>query len=361
MNNTYKFLVLIAILQTTACADLSYYLHSVKGQLSIMQKTRDIDVVLKNESIQNKLREQLLLVGKIRQFAFQQLQLPVSDSYTQYADLDRRYVLRNLFASAEFSISLQRWCYPIVGCAGYRGYFDDELLEKYKLELEQQGKDVYVANIPAYSTLGWFDDPVLNTFIYWPEYRLAGLIFHELAHQRLYIDGDSQFNESFATAVQQTAVEKWLQDSHQFERLRRYKLYLINRQSVVELIEAGRRQLKQLYVKQLDDAQKRQQKQQMLAQIKLDYQQLTSGFDVPDGFKYWFQGDLNNAKLASVSTYHANVQAFRNLLQSHDGDYDSFYSHVDNIADLIKTERLNCLQYWDKPDKFAGSCKAASE
>ncbi len=356
MNGIYKFLVSIVVLQMTACADLSYYMHSVKGQLSIIQKTQDIDDLLRDESIEEKLKLQLKLVGSIRQFAFEETNLPESDSYTQYADVGRRYVLKNLFASAEFSTALQRWCYPIVGCAGYRGYFDEELLEKFKGTLLQQGKDVYVANIPAYSTLGWFDDPVLNTFIYWPEYRLAGLIFHELAHQRLYIDGDSQFNESFAMAVQYSAVEKWLLKKGQFEKLKRYKQYQNNRLKVTLLIEKGRSQLTQLYKEELDESEKRLQKGRLLKQLKKDYQQLSSGFEVPDGFKYWFKGALNNAKLASVSTYHSRVNVFRKLLKSHAGDYAEFYQHVKKIGQLAKVERTKCLDSWDKPNDTPKIC-----
>ena len=343
----YKILTVLMVLQITGCADLSYYLHSVKGQLSIMQQTREIDEVLQDESTQSKLREQLTLVSRIRQFAFTKLDLPESDSYTEYADLGRPYVLKNLFASAEFSIVLQRWCYPIAGCAGYRGYFDEERLQGFKAKLEQQGKDVYVANIPAYSTLGWFDDPVLNTFIYWPEYRLAGLIFHELAHQRLYIDGDTSFNESFATAVQQTAVEKWLEESNQFAKLAAYKLNQKNRRMVFQLIESGRQQLNLLYESKLTDSLKRTKKYQLLQKLKNDYRQLSAKFTVKDGFSNWFNGQLNNAKLASVSTYHSSTGAFRNMLKYYQGDYSEFYRQVEKISRMDKVDRYNCLDLWD--------------
>ena len=273
-----------------------------------------------------------------------------------YADLGRPYVLKNLFASAEFSISLQRWCYPVVGCTGYRGYFDDGLLQEFKLMLEQQGKDVYVANISAYSTLGWFDDPVLSTFINWPEHRLAGLIFHELAHQRLYIDDDSQFNESFAMAIQQTAVEKWLQEHARFKQLKRYKQKLRNRQVIIQLIGQSRQQLKQLYASELTEDEKRVEKHQILTGLRQSYQLISSKFDVPDGFKYWFQGELNNAKLASLSTYHSAVDAFRNLLKSHHGEYAEFYRHVNSIGELEKLERHSCLDNWGQTGNISGEC-----
>ena len=339
-----------------ACADLSYYMHSAQGQMSIMQKMQDIDNVMQDESTQATLKQQLKLVGSIRQFAFDELRLPESDSYTQYADLGRPYVLKNLFASDEFSISLQIWCYPVVGCAGYRGYFDEKKLEEFKSTLLLQGKDVYVANIPACSTLGWFDDPVLNTFISWPGYRLAGLIFHELAHQRLYIDDDSQFNESFAMAVQYSGVEKWLQNKGQFEKLKRYKQYQQNRLKVIRLIEQGRSNLTRMYEQNLDDNEKRLQKKQLLAQLKADYEMLSSEFEVPDGFKYLFKGELNNAKLASVSTYLSRVKAFRKLLQSHAGNYAEFYLHVNDIGKLPVEERKSCLDQWGQTETGPVNC-----
>ncbi|MDQ7011385.1 MAG: aminopeptidase, partial [Mariprofundaceae bacterium] len=242
-----KVLLLMPLLLLCACADLGYYLHSARGQVEIMRQTRSIDEVLADSSSTARLREQLRKVRQIRRFAFDELALPVSGSYGDYADLGRSYVLKNLFAADEFSIRLQRWCYPLVGCAGYRGFFDENRLARFRDDLRQQGKDVYVAHVSAYSTLGWFDDPVLNTFVYWPDERLAGLIFHELAHQRLYIDGDTRFNESFATAVQQAGVERWLAQHADKPRLHRYRQYLRNRASVIDLIEHTRQRLAALY------------------------------------------------------------------------------------------------------------------
>ncbi|MBC8212370.1 MAG: aminopeptidase [Gammaproteobacteria bacterium] len=339
----------LACLLSVGCADLSYYLHSVKGQLSMVQKTVDIDDLLAEESTDPKLVEQLQLVSRIRAFAFDQLQLPRSDSYTRYADLDRNHVLKNLYAADEFSITLQQWCYPIVGCAGYRGYFDDAMLEAFKADLLKQSKDVYVSNIPAYSTLGWFDDPVLNTFVYWPEPRLAGLIFHELAHQRLYIDGDTGFNESFAMAVQLSGTEKWLQQSGQAQQMKQYQQRFSNRQQVTQLIEQTRLALNELYQSELDDSQKRVQKQQVFEQLRQSYQSLSAGFEVSDGFSYWFQGELNNAKLASVSTYYADVAAFRQLLRSVNDDYQEFYRQVAKAAALAPVQRAEQLKQWLTP------------
>lgn len=342
----FRLIFFISLLFSAGCADLSYYLHSVNGHFSILQKTRDIDDLLQDSNTPAELTERLKLVRRIRKFAMDQLQLPESDSYTLYADLGRNYALKNLFATEEFSVSAHRWCYPIVGCAGYRGFFDEQRLEDYVNELKQKNFDVYVANVAAYSTLGWFDDPLLNTFIYWPEFRLAGLIFHELSHQRLYMDGDTQFNESFAVAVQQAGVERWLQATGQPLKLKKYRQYLVNRKRVIQLIEQAREALKALYQKDLSGLQKRKQKQQLYSQLKQNYQTLSASFDVNDGFKYWFAGELNNARLVSVSTYAARVPAFRNLLQSHGGDFESFYRHVERLADMSQDTRNACLDYW---------------
>ena len=334
----------VLLLLLAGCADLGYYLHSAQGQFEIMRQTRAIDDVLADEQTPPRLRRQLQLVLQIRQFAFDRLALPRSDSYSEYADLGRPYVLKNLFATEEFSTSLQRWCYPLVGCAGYRGYFDEDRLQRFRAGLLAQGKDVYVGHVSAYSTLGWFDDPVLNTFVNWPDYRLAGLIFHELAHQRLYIDDDTRFNESFATAVQQAGVEQWLARAGDSRRLQRYRQYLRNRAQVIELIEQTRSQLAELYAQDLPDAEKRQRKQQQMQDLRAQYRRLLASFEIKDGFGRWFEGDLNNARLASVSTYHAQVEVFRRLLECRQGDFAQFYRELEKVAEQPKARRMQALQ-----------------
>ena len=197
----HRFFCFTFILLLSACSDLGYYWDMTRGHLSLMNKRVDIDDMLEQPDIGADLKQRLLLVKQIRAFSVDQLALPESASYSSYVQLDRPYVLQNLFAASEFSTQLHRWCYPIVGCASYRGYYHEERLNEYVEQLKAQGFDTHIGYVPAYSTLGWFDDPVLSSFIDWPDYRLAGLLFHELAHQRLYIDDDTQFNESLAVAV----------------------------------------------------------------------------------------------------------------------------------------------------------------
>ncbi len=334
----------------SGCANLSYYLHSVNGHYDIMNRTRPIPDWLADESTDPELVHKLSRIEQIRDFALNELGLPESDSYSLYADIGRNYVVKNLFAAEEFSIRPYQWCYVVVGCMGYRGYFDEQRLEHYREQMQQQGFDLYVTRVTAYSTLGWFDDPVLNTFINWPEYRLAGLIFHELAHQQLYLDGDTPFNESFAMAVQYAGVERWLQANDQTDKLQRYRQYLQNRRQVTSLIESARQDLGRLYQTDMAVESMRQAKQDRLQQLKSDYAELSAGFEVKDGFKNWFASELNNAKLASVSTYHAQVPAFRARLEQLDGNFPLFYQQVAELARLTREQRVDCLQYWVQTD-----------
>lgn len=336
----------IALGSLSGCADLSYYMHSINGHLSIINSARDIDDLLADGKTDPELAERLRVVGRIRQFAVEQLQLPESGSYTIYADLKRSYALKNLFAAPEFSVKAHHWCYPIIGCAGYRGYFDEDRLQKTLSFLKQQGFDTYVSNVSAYSTLGWFDDPVLNTFINWPDYRLAGMIFHELSHQQLYIDGDTEFNESFAVAVQQAGIKKWLHINGHASKAARYQQQLDNRVQVIELIKKSQLQLKHLYSQPVDESAMRQSKKDIIHKLKTDYDDLSSQFTIEDGFRRWFEGPINNARLVSISTYYDLVPAFLQLLKSHDGNFQAFFQHVENIGKLGDTERKDCLRMW---------------
>ncbi|HTZ00655.1 MAG TPA: aminopeptidase, partial [Rhodocyclaceae bacterium] len=193
------------------CSNLGYYLQAVGGQMDMLGRARPIQAVLDDPSTSERLKQQLVDVGRIRQFASAELGLPDNGSFRRYADLQRPFAVWNVFAAAEFSTKPKRWCYLLVGCADYRGYFSAAAAAGEAEQLRRQGYDVYVAGIPAYSTLGWFDDPVLNTVIDYPVIRLAPLIFHELAHQVAYARDDTTFNESFAVAVELEGMRRWLE------------------------------------------------------------------------------------------------------------------------------------------------------
>ena len=252
------------LLLLVGCSDFGYYWHNANGHLAVMDQRVDIEELLADDQLDSKLRERLLLVQEIRRFSIERLDLPANNSYASYVELDRPYVVRNIFAAPEFSTRLVQWCYPVIGCASYRGYYEEQRLLAYYDELVAEGLDVYIGNVSAYSTLGWFDDPVLSSFIDWPEYRLAGLLFHELTHQRIYIDDDTTFNESLATAVQQVGTELWLEERNQQKQLELLTSWNLYRDEVIALIENTRDNLAEVYLEDVEDNVKRENKRRVL-------------------------------------------------------------------------------------------------
>jgi len=342
----FRVLLLLLLPLLTSCADLGYYWHSAKGHMAIMDKRVAIDDLLADPELDPTLRQRLELVKKIRRFAIDRLALPASGSYTNYAQLDRPYALQNLFAAPEFSTQLVSWCYPIAGCTSYRGFYEQQRLDDFVNTLKADNNDIHIGRVPAYSTLGWFDDPVLSSFIDWPDHRLAGLLFHELTHQRLYIDNDSKFNESLATAVQQAGIRLWLSHHQQTEVLQKFDRSLVYRRDVVLLIESTRSQLRVVYNCDANDENKRRGKQEIFTRIRQQYQDISIKHDYRDGFARWFEAELNNAKLGSVSTYNALIPAFVAMIEAHDNDFERFFDYAEKIGDMGKEKRDLCLIAW---------------
>ncbi len=330
----------------SGCSEIRYYQQSVGGQLDIIHRRAPIGELVEDETRDPQLRARLQRVAQFRTFAIERMSLPETGSYTGYADLERDYVVKSLFAAPEFSVELHQWCYPVVGCASYRGYFDTELLANDDELFRAQGFDTYIALIPAYSTLGWFDDPILNTVIEWPDPQLAGLIFHELAHQKLYVEGDTVFNESFATAVEQAGVELWLEESDNTALISHYQTRRARQRKVVELIEQTRGELDELYRQDMNRNTMRRAKQQQLEMAQKRYRALRGKWENDPGYDDWFAGELNNAKLGSVSAYHACVDAFLALLGEEKYNFDAFYQRAATISALdpqARRERMACL------------------
>ena len=330
---------LLLVVMLTGCAETSYYLQSINGQLEVLDRRQQIADLLADPATDAVLRERLALVLEIREFASRTLALPDNGSYRSYADLQRPYVVWNVFAAPELSNTPMEWCYPIVGCAVYRGYFHEDAARRFAATLSGTGLDVYVAGIPAYSTLGWFDDPVLNTVLQWPDDRLAGLIFHELAHQRVYVKGDSMFNESFATLVEIAGVEQWLRAAGNTADLQDFRARKQREEQFAQLITGTRERLSVAYAEPLSDAEKRQNKAAILASLRDEYASLRQQWDGFPGYDRWFAVDLNNAKLASVSTYRGLLPVFREILAGTDGDFTAFYAQVDALARLPDDQR----------------------
>ena len=285
--------------------------------------------MLAAESTPDELTRRLELVQEARQFAIDELHLPDNDSYRSYADLERDYVVWNVFAAPEFSLEPQTWCFPIAGCVAYRGYFDQADARRKAAKLRDDGFDVAVGGVPAYSTLGRFDDPVLNTMMHWQDTDLVATIFHELAHQVLYIQDDTAFNESFATAVADIGLERWLLsrgETGQFEAyLERRQL----REQLVAIIRDARADLEMLYASGADEHVMRQDKERRLQRLAQDLnaQLGESGLESPG----WLGGQLNNARLASIGLYELDLARFRALYEDCERDLRCFYERASSL------------------------------
>lgn len=344
-----KILFLISVIFLSACGTLGYYYQSAKGQLDLLTRREPIDDLLKDQSLDSEIRDRLELVRQIRQFASQQLHLPDNQSYTEYTDLKRPYALWNVFAAPELSTMPYEWCYPIVGCVVYRGYFDEAKARAYAATLTKKKLDSYVGGVPAYSTLGWFDDPVLNTILHYPDYELAGLIFHELAHQLVYVKGDSVFNESFASAIEIEGTERWLKSLNLPKQIQTYRLQRLRDQKVVELILSYRDRMQTMYETRISDEAKYQQKSQLLAKMKQDYQNLIEPWEGYKRYGQWFGQDLNNAHFVVISAYHDKVPAFLELLRRHDSNLISFYKSVIALSEQSAEDRNRFLDSLELP------------
>jgi len=321
------------------CGSVRYYSQAVRGHLDLMRRAAPIEEVLARDAVAPALNAKLQVVLQIRDFASRELALPDNGSYRRYADLGRQYVAWNVFAAPEFSIEPVRYCFPFAGCVGYRGYFAESDAQAESAALRARGYDAYVGGVPAYSTLGWFDDPVLNTFIHYPDAELARLIFHELAHQKLYIKDDTRFNESFATTVEQAGVERWLaqhgsdRDRDTYDRSQRRK------REFVALVLKYRTLLQEYYRQDRPVEEKRLGKAQRFAEMEQEYAELKRSWDGFAGYDRWFSARPNNATLVSVALYTELVPALRALLAREGGDLPRFYAAAKELAKLSKEER----------------------
>ena len=237
------------LLVLTGCHSLGYYSQAIRGHFQIVNRTRPIEDVLADPNAPAALKEKLQLVLKLRKFAEKELTLPANGHYLRYRDIGRRFAVWNVYAAPEFSLEAKTWWYPVVGGLKYQGYFAEDKAQRYAAKLEKKGYDVYIGGVQAYSTLGWFRDPVLNTFIHDSEAELADLLFHELAHQRLFVAGDTDFNEAFATAVAQEGVRRWLTTTNSRSALVEYEEELRRKEQFVALVSTARAELESLYAK----------------------------------------------------------------------------------------------------------------
>lgn len=313
----------LILLNLGGCSTASYYSQSVVGHSKLMLARQPIAKVI--ESAPLRLKQQLELSIELKRFAASELSLNNNNSYTRYVELDREFPVWNVVAAPEFSLAAKQWCYPVIGCASYRGYFNKNAAEKYALKMQNQGLETLVGGATAYSTLGWFSDPILPSMLRYGDTDFAETLFHELAHQRLYINGDSNFNEAFATVVGEEGAKRWLEEFRPDE-LDAYQTRLSVLRDFDNLLNALKDRLEGVYTSPLDDEPMRLAKQREFAQFESEYELLKARKWQGRGwFDRWFETPLNNARLASFSTYYESVDTINRLLRECDFDFDRFY------------------------------------
>jgi predicted aminopeptidase len=349
--------LLLAVLVMSGCQTLSYYGQAIKGQYGIVVHGERIEKLLADPQTPAPLKAKLQLVQSLRAFAKKDLKLPVDGHYQKYADLHRPFVVWNVEAAPEFSLEPRTWWYPFVGSLEYHGYFSERSARNYAARVQKKGCDVYVGGVTAYSTLGWFKDPILNTFIFDPEPDLAETIFHELGHQRVFASGDTDFNEAFATTLGQEGARRWLRAKGDRSAYEKYLAELRRTRQFASLIMTTRERLQALYgdertedgnvkaakKKRLPE-QLRGQKQYLINRLQQEYTQLKAQWGGNTEYDEWFAGPVNNAQLNSVAAYYDLVPGFERLLQQNGGDLEKFYEAADRLARDPKTERDRWLR-----------------
>ncbi len=337
--------LVVVVIAAAGCTSAGYYGQSIRGQLSILVKRRSFESILDDPRADRDLRSKLERVAQMRDFASSELDLPDNGSYRSYVELDREHVVYNVVAAEEFSVDAKTWCFPIVGCVAYRGYFMRVKAARFASRLDEVGFDTTVDGVAAYSTLGWFRDPVLSTFLDRSESSLAALLFHELAHEKVYVKGDSAFNESYATTVELAGLERFLDTDAAQAVLETARIRRKRQADFSALVAACRDRLLPIYADaKLSDDKKRARKADAIAALVAQYRGLRDGeWAGYPGYDAWFEQDLNNAHLASVGTYSTLVPEFQRLLASLDGDLSAFHAAVKELGRLDFEERRRRL------------------
>ncbi len=334
-----RLLVAVLTLIFLNGCSLGFYAQATGGQLSVLADQIPIDDMLNNPDEHPELVERLRVAVQIRNFAVNELGLPDSGSFKSYVHLDRPYAVWNVVATPEFSLEAKIWCYLVVGCLTYRGYFDEHVAERYAQKMRRKGYDVAINGVLAYSTLGWFDDPLFSTIIRLPDSAVAELIFHELAHELVFVQDDADFNEAFATTVGEVGVYYWLKSCCSPDDTIEYQASLGRQSDFIALLARTHHMLSTVYASASDANTMRHDKQQAFTELKAGYWELKKSWDNFDGFDWWFERDLNNAHIAAVDTYRRLGPVFTALLAQNDFDLRKFYDAVRQLAQLEKEER----------------------
>jgi predicted aminopeptidase len=312
-----RWLAITALLFIAGCQSLAYYSQAIGGHLRLLAKARPVDDWLADPATPPELKQRLETARRIREFASRELKLPDNKSYLAYADLERPFVVWNVFAAPELSVEPKSECFPFTGCVSYRGFYDEADARRHAEKLRAQGYDVYVGGVPAYSTLGWSDDPLLSTFIRYSDAQLARLLFHELAHQVVYAKNDTTFNESFAVAVEEEGVKRWLRAEGRAGELADFRAAQARKRDLAERVAQTRERLAYVYGSSLSREAMLEQKRGEWARLRASYPGIPA--------------EPNNAFLASIAVYTELVPAFEQLL-AQSGSFEAFYGEVKKLA-----------------------------
>jgi predicted aminopeptidase len=321
------------------CSSLGYYAQAARGQLQLLADREPIEDVIAQPGTSESLKKTLQLVLEIRDYASAQLALPDNASYRSYVDIERPYVVWNLFAAPEFSIEPKLWCFPFVGCLSYKGYFDEAKARAAGSKLAGDGYDVYVGGIAAYSTLGHFDDPFLSSMLRLDEAVTAGIVFHELAHQRIYVRNDTELNEAFASLVEEEGVRRWLGERRSHEALAAWNTRRERERAFATIVDETRTRLGALYASSPPEDEMRTRKAAELDALRARYEELKASWGGYAGYDAWFDSGLNNARIASVATYQRLVPALRVMLTDAGDHLPRFYADVETLGRLSAEER----------------------
>jgi predicted aminopeptidase len=339
MVTKLRLLLVIAFCLAAQGCGTVYVAQAAKGQLQILTARKPITRVLADPKVSPQLKTRLESVRDAREFAWRELGLPNNKSYTTYADLHREYVVWSVVATPEFSIEPREWCFPIVGCVAYRGYFKEARAQRFADELRAQGFDTMVGGTPAYSTLGKFNDPILNTMMIYGDDELASILFHELSHQVIYIQDDTAFNEAFAVTVEQEGLARWLKSRGRADQLVRYQKRRERQSEGLAVVRRYRTELAALYSTGIAADVMRSRKATVFARLVEELKALDARYSVKSGIVDDLEGGPNNARLASIATYYDCVPGFEKLLASVDHDLPRFYAAAADLAKLSRPER----------------------
>jgi predicted aminopeptidase len=327
------------------CTSISYYAQSVEGHVQLMAARKNVGGLIRDPSTPKALRAKLTSAAAIRRFATDELALPDNSSYRSYVDVGRDNVTFAVFAAPQFSLAPVTWCFPVFGCVPYRGYFSPKSAAESAADLQRKGLDVYVSGVTAYSTLGWFSDPLLSTMLRQDDTYVASLIFHELAHQKIYVNNDSAFNEAFAVSVETSGTRKWLRATGNGAGLRRYEANRKRSADFLRLIAQTRNELRQVYGSPRAPEQMAAAKAAAIDRLRMRYRHMRdTRWGGYKGYDAWFASPINNAKLAATAVYGEQVPAFLRLFDLCGGDYPRFYASVRRIGALPKASRALALK-----------------